>query len=385
MRIRVATLNVWALPPPLADQVPERMQAIAAELGSLNADVVALQEVWTAGARETLIAGGRRAGLSHCWHTEASLGGSGLLVLSRHPIRRTHFQRYSLRGLPEEIGGDFYGGKGFARLEIESPDGAFALVNTHLHARYGKRVAHEYRALRTGQIVELALGSREVELPLVVLGDFNFRERDAGHKILTGLTGLRDVAAELDRRRATVQARNAYRSGSKPDRRIDYVYTRDGAFQRARPRWIELAFDAPIRIGDQSASFSDHAGLLAEIEFTRDRWASPGRPRADAIELARSLLVEGREEARRRQKETRTWAGLGIGGALVASAGLRGLSATRRGVLRGALRGIAFAALAPSLGLSVLSEVFVPDELRAFEDLSESLARVGDADRESLA
>ena len=74
MRIRVATLNVWALPP-LAPSVGPRMRAIGRRLASLDLDAMALQEVWTEGARERLIAAGPEAGLPHAWHHPAAFGG----------------------------------------------------------------------------------------------------------------------------------------------------------------------------------------------------------------------------------------------------------------------------------------------------------------------
>jgi endonuclease/exonuclease/phosphatase family metal-dependent hydrolase len=376
MRIRVATLNVWALPPPFAEHVSERMAAIGRRIRELDADVVSLQEVWTPGAREALIAAGLAAGMRHSWHNEASLGGSGLLVLSRLPIDSSRFERYSLRGLPEEIGGDFYGGKGFVRVLIETPDGPIALLNTHLHARYAKRVRHEYRGLRTGQIVQLAIGTLELEIPVIATGDFNFNEHDSGHRVLTGLTGLRDVAAESDERQPTVCRQNAYRRGrSTPDKRIDYVFTRNGSVRRMQTRWIKRVFDEPLEINGSPASYSDHAGLLAELDVFPGTRSRPGRPNADAIALARALLAEGRNEARIRQQGARNWATAGALGALAAT-GARGLSTTRRRLLRGVLRGSALLALTPSVGLSILSEHFVSDELRAFDDLTAQLARV---------
>jgi len=58
---------------------------------------------------------------------------------------------------------------------------------------------------------------------------------------------------------------------------------------------------------------------------------------------------------------------------------------TRRRLLRGALRGAAVAALAPTVGLSILSEVYVPGELRAFETLANRLSQVGSQPSDTLA
>ena len=101
MELCVATLNVWALPASIAERVPDRMRAIGRNLRTLDLDIVAFQEVWTESARTALIAAGRRAGLDHFWHNELSLRGSGLLVLSRLPIRSIRFERFAIRGAPQ--------------------------------------------------------------------------------------------------------------------------------------------------------------------------------------------------------------------------------------------------------------------------------------------
>ena len=63
MGIRVASLNVWALPANLARHEAVRMDAIAREIPRVAPDLLAFQEVWTDGSRDTLVAGARRAGL----------------------------------------------------------------------------------------------------------------------------------------------------------------------------------------------------------------------------------------------------------------------------------------------------------------------------------
>ena len=83
MRMRVATLNVWALPDPLAPDVGARMRAIGERLASLELDVAAFQEVWTVDARHRLVAAGEQAGLVHAWHAKPSFGGGLLVLLER--------------------------------------------------------------------------------------------------------------------------------------------------------------------------------------------------------------------------------------------------------------------------------------------------------------
>ena len=60
MKIRVGTLNTWGLPEPLSRDLAGRIDAIGAELASLDVDVMAFQEVWTADARRSLRGAARR-------------------------------------------------------------------------------------------------------------------------------------------------------------------------------------------------------------------------------------------------------------------------------------------------------------------------------------
>jgi endonuclease/exonuclease/phosphatase family metal-dependent hydrolase len=387
LRIRAATLNVWALPAPLAQQVSARMGAIGDHLSQLDLDAIAFQEVWTPNARDILIAGGRRAGLTHVWHNDASLGGSGLLVLSRLPIEGTRFERYALRGPPEEIAqGDFYGGKGFAEIRLKARDGPLTLINTHLQARYTSQVPHQYHALRAGQIVQLAIHAMDVDGPILAIGDFNLHDQDAGYRILIGLTGLRDAAFEVGRPEPTLLGSNTYRkSRQRPDRRVDYLFQRDGKDIALHARWVKRIFDEPFRLKGKPASYSNHAGVMAEFETTASPLGIHPSPDRSVIALARQLLSQGADEARERQRGGRTWVGAGVGCALLASAGTRRLATTRRRFLRTAIRGTAIAALAPGVGLTVLSEVFVPDELRAFENLAKQLPNVDPRPTDTLA
>jgi endonuclease/exonuclease/phosphatase family metal-dependent hydrolase len=379
MRIRVATLNVWALPEPFGRDVRERMDAIGTHLAGLDLDVVAFQEVWSATARNRLTALGQRAGLPLAWHRDLALGGSGLLVLSRLPLLDARFHRFSLAGHPERLDHpDYFGGKGFVRLELETDSGPVSLIDTHLHARYRRDVAHEYRAHRTGQVVQLAMETLATRGPVLVAGDFNFREDHAEYEILTGLSGLRDLAAEADRRQPTIFRGNPYRAGSaKPDRRIDFLFARDGDDRALVPIRVERVFDEILEIGGRPGAFSDHAGVLVEVEIRPHRGAVRTGPRPGAVELAARLLSEGRAAAERRQLGGRTCAGVGLTAASLAALSVRNDRVTRRRLLRGALNTAALVALTPSVGFSILSEVFVPSELRAFDQLTARLSRMG--------
>jgi sphingomyelin phosphodiesterase 2 len=378
VRIRIATFNVWGLPEPFSPEPLARAEAIGSHLPHLEVDIVVFQEVWTAAARRVLRRSGERAGLGHAWHNRVSLGGSGLLVLSRLPIDAVRFEPFELAGQPHRLDHpDYYGGKGYVEVHVTTTAGPLTVVGTHLHARYSSDVAHEYVAYRTGEIVQLSRAASRLDGALAVVGDFNFTEDDPEHAVATGLAGLRDVAAELDRREATVLSANPFRSGSgRPDRRVDYVFARDGRSQHVIGRSIRRIYDEPLAsAAGAPPGYSDHAGLLAELEIRVGGADRPRQPDRRAVEIALDLLSRGREEALARRRDGRVWAGAGLGCAAVAAAGTRGVpSLSRRGLLRSAVRGAALLALAPTAGFSMLSELTVPTELAAFDELSRYLA-----------
>ena len=386
MRVRVATLNVWGLPEPWAEDVPRRMAAIGERLAALHLDIAAFQEVWRAEARRNLIRAGRRAGLASTWYNDAGIGGSGLLVLSRFPMRDVHFEPYLIRGELERLSnGEFLSDKGFARVTLDTGMGAIDLVNTHLHARYQSRVPHAYRSHRVGQIVQLAAQALQRERPTIVLGDFNFYEGDPEYRVLGGLTGLRDAAASIGQRQATVGPDNPYRGRGEAERRIDYVFVRDGLARGLETRSVALAFAEPLDWSGRRGAYSNHAGVLAEFELGWPVSVLAERPQPEAIALAATLLREGRFGAELGQRGERLCSGLGLACAVLAALGARRASLGRRHFLGAALRGAATAGLAHGLGFSVLSEIFGSGEIEAFRDLAQALDQIERASLTSIS
>ena len=329
-RLRVATLNVWGLADGLSRHRMPRMDAIAKALPALELDVLATQENWTIDARERLRAGAAAAGLAHAWHRPDGFGGSGLMVCARRPLRNPRFVSFRLSGLPENLHhGDYFGGKGAVLLEVETGAGPVALVDTHLVANYEGTHPDRYHGHRAGQLVELAELLAGTSHPVIALGDFNLAEGTPEHRMLTGLTGLRDVAIELDARADTIVPGHPYRAIDATER-IDYVLHRPGRAARLRPRLLERTLDSPLRLDGEPGSYSDHAGLLAEFELLPAVRREVPAADPDARAAARRALDEGEAAARDRRLQ----AGVAGAVALGASLGTRRLS--RRRLLRGA-------------------------------------------------
>jgi sphingomyelin phosphodiesterase 2 len=373
--MRVATLNVWGLPWPIGREGSARMDAIGARLPALELDWMLFQEVWTGGARRQLIEAGRRAGLVHAWHREVALGGSGLLVLAREPWRDPRFETYTVRGFPQRVWhGDYHSGKGFCALRFATPDGELTLIDTHLHAQYGDETYNDEYPHRVAQVVQIAAAIVGTSTPVLAAGDFNFTEGRREYQIFSGLTGMRDGAAELDRRQPTTLGANPYRKERLPhdDERIDYVFTRDGEAARLRVRRIDRIFDEAPPAGGPAA-YSDHAGLVAEVELARDPGARPPHPDAAAAQLAARELKAGREAALARRGERRLVSGGALAAAALALAGRRRTRLSRRRLLSAGLAGGALLAFPFGLGNAALSELAIPDEVRDYEEVEKLL------------
>jgi sphingomyelin phosphodiesterase 2 len=375
MAMRIATLNVWGLPWPISREVSARMDAIGARLPALELDWMLFQEVWTEEARGRLIEAGRRAGLVHAWHRNLGLGGSGLLVLARAPWLDSHFEAYTVRGFPQRVWhGDYHSGKGFCALRFATPEGDLTLIDTHLHAQYGDDSYNDEYPHRVAQVVQIAAGFATTRTPVLAAGDFNISEGRKEYEIFMGLTGVRDGAAELDRRQPTTLGANPYRRERLPhdDERIDYVFTRDGEGARLRVRRIDRIFeDAPPAGGP--AAYSDHAGLVAEVELARDASASPPEPDEAAAELAARELKAGREAALARRSGRRLVSAGALGGAALAFAGRRRTRISRRRLLSAGLAGSALIALPFGLGNAALAELAIPDEVRDYQEVEKLL------------
>ncbi len=369
-KIRIATLNVWALPFSIADHVSERVDAIAGRLGGLDADVVAFQEAWTGEVKQRLAQAGLENGFTKAWYEPQGTGG-GLLVLSRHPVLEARFHDYLVRGLPQRVDqGEYYAGKGFLHLRLVTAKGPVSVVNTHLHAEYASGSDSDYFGIQTAQIVQFAAYLSGLSEPVLAPGDFNVHEGNPPYRVLLGLSGLEDCAVTLDHRQATARRSNPYREGKTgPDSRVDYVLYRSGETGGLRPVSIERIFDEPFPLGGRVAAYSDHDGLLAEFRLTDRTESRAHRPRSEIRDLAVALLEEGRARAERRQLHKRVAAGACLAaGSLPLSERFRS-RLNRRRFLKSLKLALPALTLPAGTGLLTLSETFVPEELAAYDHL----------------
>ena len=187
------------------------------------------------------------------------------------------------------------------------------------------------------------------------------------------IAGLSPVAAKNSvTLRSSVEKGLRVRSNRDLLRQILVNHARDGAALGVRPLHVRRVLDDYFQIDGQPGAYSDHAGLLAEVEI-----AGPGKPLSDpsplALDLAQALLHLGREKAQLRRGEHRLWAGTGAAASLATLAMARRVTVTRRKLLKDLLFGVPAAAMLSCAGIATLAERFIPEELRGYDEIDQIL------------
>jgi endonuclease/exonuclease/phosphatase family metal-dependent hydrolase len=232
--IRVATYNIHRCRGLDGRTSPAR---IADVIASVDADVVALQEVIGAGPGSSGHAEELGALLGMGWVLAPARQLRGRLfgnaVLSRFPIR--HHVQYDLSWKTCEP-------RCCQRVEIALTSGALHLYNVHLGTAYLER---RHQAERLGAIVH----DRRVENPKIVLGDFNEWTRGLVSHILGSQLQSVDLRHHLRRRRTY--------PGVFPVLHLDHIYY-EGNVEVVR---VELPRTRRTLIA------SDHLPLVAELRI----------------------------------------------------------------------------------------------------------------------
>jgi hypothetical protein len=203
--------------------------------------------------------------------------------------------------------------------------------------------------------------------------------------VLLGLTSLVDASSEAPNALPTVWPGNAYRRSRKVGKCVDVVMARRGSSAVYRTLQVERELDEVLSIAGRASSYSNHAALLAELELESIPAGKLPEAEPHVVELARELLSAGHRETTRLRREDRWLAGCGVIGALAAGLGSADRRISRRRLLRYGLSATALSALPTGLGLALLSEVYAPEELAAFDSLARELQRDFAAVDESAA
>ena len=240
-RLRVASWNVWWQYGPWERRRP----AIEATLRSLDADVIALQEVWDDGAANLAMELGQ--------------------AMDRHHV----YQSADRQPLP----GEQESGEGRCVLfaELDGPNGPVQIFATHLNWRF------DHSHIRQQQVTEIArfvASKRPRSYPAIVCGDFNAEPISEEIRMMTGqatcpIKGVvfRDAwsVGGDGNDGYTWDNRNSFAQVElEPNRRIDYVLVGQpkggGAGHVVSCR---LAGNEPV----DGVWPSDHFAVVAELRY----------------------------------------------------------------------------------------------------------------------
>lgn len=253
--------------------VNERAAHLAAALRSVNADIVALQELVPLRAKRALAAAladlyPYAAGITE----DGRFYGAGLLTLSRHPIDRATHTSFAQQTVEEGL----FGPRGVVGCTVHASGfGPCHVKNLHATAGgaylRGKRASQGRRHAQIAQATSLA--NQAAEEVVILAGDFNsgptawphiYRHvMEAGfHDAVVaadqrddaGLRGTWDPANALNRKMAIADAH-----------RVDHVFVRADA--RVKVSRTEIVLHEPTVAvpGGDRVPVSDHYGLLVEL------------------------------------------------------------------------------------------------------------------------
>ena len=261
-RLRVVSWNLWWRFGPGEARAP----AIRATLRELDADVVALQEVWGEPGGATFASQlADELGYHHAYAQRLDLDGVhfGNAILSRWPIATTE-----VWPLPAPEDADER--RTLVLAEVEGPRGRFQVFCTHLNWRFDHS---EIRQRQVRFVCERIAECRPRDYPPILCGDLNAAPDSDEIRMLTGRSALPvpnlvfhdawEVAGEGPG--MTWSNDNPYaRLDLEPARRIDYVLV-------GWPRAHGAGHVTSCRVIGQDAIDgvvpSDHYGVLAELRY----------------------------------------------------------------------------------------------------------------------
>lgn len=244
-QVRIQTLNVFGLPWPLAPDVEPRCRRIASKIASETADVIALQEAWGEDASAPFAMPYHHR--ASCRQPACLYGSSGLMTLSRHPIRHAESRFFDAgEGIETLVC------KGILRTIVTLPDGDLDVWNLHLQSGL------DDAAIRAAQIEQLL---RWLEKDgdvhrAAIAGDFNCAPGDPEFAtLLAGMQRLGFVHASCGK--PTYDATINPLAMKEQPKEIDHIFVRDHGTSVAADR----VFDEPI----DGQLPSDHFGVEAVL------------------------------------------------------------------------------------------------------------------------
>lgn len=273
--LSVLTYNVWGLKVGrlhIAKNIDRRIRAMVSHIRALNADVIALQEVWCDTIASYLC---HHLDFPYFYyepnrHVWKGRIGNGLMILSKHPILEQHTMSFSDHTRADE----YFASKGAQMIQIETSAGKMNIVNTHMGS--GKKIKHiERRMLQLSELQQF-IRNFPLKQPIVLAGDFNFNPDSIEYYQMQLWIrryfddGSGDTYAMTNREKNghTFFLNRSYErrpTVHDQDERIDYLMTLCSKQNRSD---LEIA-SARIVLDNPNEPLSDHCGVLVNLKLRR--------------------------------------------------------------------------------------------------------------------
>jgi hypothetical protein len=294
--IRIATANLWGVSVlgfDWADDIDERFSAMAKRLGTNKAmlDIVLIQEAWKDAARRALLNDeGVERNFPYRVDVVDQPGGAGLVILSRFPIEKAHFQRFQAQGRCFKFWeGDCISGKGILAVRVSLGSRSIWIGDTHLIACYSDAGEPETacdsqdpngqdrgrQIIEARQTIEQLVG----RAPIILGGDFNITRTSRYYPWMTSAVIPSDASdpSASHPRSPEPGATETARGWTEPNEeavvrnRLDYLWTRPGMEIRWHPQEsVRAIFTEPVVLDSgESVALSDHPILATEICLVR--------------------------------------------------------------------------------------------------------------------
>jgi endonuclease/exonuclease/phosphatase family metal-dependent hydrolase len=268
-RVRIVTWNLWGRYGPWEARLP----VIVENLSAINADIVALQEVWEDDERSQAKEIAEELGCRepvYAANLERDGARSGNAILSRWPITK-----HEVRTLPRRGDHDANDDEGEERLcvfaEIDGPRGPIQVFCAHLSW------SSDHSSIRQNQVADICRFVREKRpriFPAVLCGDLNADPGSDEIRMLTGRAAspvprvvFRDAweAAGNDGPGYTWSNDNPFAAANLDiNRRIDHVMVGNPKLGGVgHVLAAQVAGDVPI----DGMWGSDHLALVAELRY----------------------------------------------------------------------------------------------------------------------
>ena len=280
--------SAWRMP--VDSYLKERLAAAPLLLSAQEADVIAIQEVYTPADRKLLAAAMANRYPFYAGSPKSrSLVGNGLMLLSRFPLLRSVFKPTEgapLWTLP-------FWQQGLLLVDLDLPSiGPTRLINVHIASSvpFGHADSTASKASRYRETVQLLSAAGGREPAAILVGDFNSGPEihpDDYNRII-GAGYLDAFAASNPPARArgdfTWDSANPLNASGRfrgaPSQRIDHVFVPNIQSPSLMPTSARIVLqDRTIRtVSGQLIPLSDHYGMLVTLALSHRRQDSSRSP-----------------------------------------------------------------------------------------------------------